>query len=69
MTKDKKEQFISTNDKQRKFIKDNKITIAIDHDKVNEIAKRLLEKDVDLKVKVIESKEDIITVIDKSKLD
>jgi len=69
MTKGKKEQFISTNEKQRKFMKDNKNPIPIDNDKVNEIAERLLSKDVDLKVEIVESKDDVITVIDLSKFD
>jgi len=45
------------------------VSIPIDSDKVNEIAKRLLNENVNLKVKVIESKEDIITVIDLNKFD
>jgi len=47
MTKDKKEQFICINEKRRKFMKDNKISIPIDHDKVNDIAERLLNENVD----------------------
>jgi len=54
---------------QRKFMKDNKILIAIDYDKIKEIAERLLNENVDLKVKVIDSKDDVITVIDLSKFD
>ena len=68
MTKDKKEQLIS-NEKQRKIMKNNKVSIPIDRDKVNDIAERLLDKDVDLKVKVIDSKDDVITIIDLSKFD
>jgi len=51
----------------RNIINETKISIPIDHDKVNDIAERLLNENVDLKVKVIESKNDVITVIDKSK--
>ena len=50
-------------------MKDNKIPFPINHDKVNDIAKRLLNENVDLEVKVIDLKDDVITVIDLNKFD
>jgi len=59
----------SRKDVMRNIINETKISIPIDHDKVNDIAERLLNENVDLKVKVIESKNDVITVINLSKFD